>query len=32
MAKDCLNKKDNGKAMVTKEATSNLAIELCEYD
>jgi len=29
---DCPNKKDNGKAKVKKEASSNLAIELCEYD
>jgi len=32
MAKDCPSKKDRGKAKVKKEASSNLATELCEYD
>jgi len=32
MAKDCPSKKDKGKAKVKKEASSNLATELCEYD
>jgi len=32
MAKDCPNKKDKGKAKVKKEATSNAATELSEYD
>jgi len=32
MAKDCPSKKDKGKAKVKKEASSNLAIKLCEYD
>jgi len=31
-AKDCLSKKDKGKAKVKKEASSNLATELSEYD
>jgi len=32
MAKDCPSKKDKGKAKVKKEASSNLATELCEYE
>jgi len=32
MAKDCPSKKDKGKAKVKKEASSNLATELREYD
>jgi len=32
MAKDCPSKKDKGKAKVKKEASSNLATDLCEYD
>jgi len=32
MAKDCPSKKDKGKAKIKKEASSNLATELCEYD
>jgi len=32
MAKDCPSKKDKGKAKVKKQASSNLATELCEYD
>ena len=32
MAKDWPSKKDKGKAKVKKEATSNLATELSEYD
>jgi len=32
MAKDCPSKKDKGKTKVKKEASSNLATELCEYD
>jgi len=32
MAKDCPSKKDKGKTKVKKEALSNLATELCEYD
>jgi len=32
MAMDCPSKKDKGKAKVKKEASSNLATELCEYD
>jgi len=32
MAKDCQSKKDKGKAKVKKEASSNLATELCDYD
>jgi len=32
MAKDCPSKKDKGKAKVKKEASSNLATELSEYD
>jgi len=32
MAKDCPSKKDKGKTKVKKEVSSNLVIELCEYD
>jgi len=32
MAKDCPSKKDKGKAKVKKEASSNVATELCKYD
>jgi len=32
MAKDCPTKKDKGKTKVKKEASCNLATELCKYD